>query len=191
MAPHFSIRAWRIPWGEEPGGLQSTLWCVQRVRHTRVTEHAHLGKWLLIRSQLGNSQSWHKQEFLLDSSLHYHTILIAKWMRRKLPGCLDPFVIPSTVAHQSLLVMEFFRQAYWSGVPFPTPEDFPTQGSDLGLLFLLYWQADSFPLAPPGKPTRSSRGKDLSLLRDVRTPFSHTFLSLVLSVSAHWLLVTQ
>ena len=31
MAPHSSILAWRIPWTEEPGGLQSTG--SQRVRH--------------------------------------------------------------------------------------------------------------------------------------------------------------
>ena len=30
MATHPSILAWRIPWTEEPGGLQSTGW--QRVR---------------------------------------------------------------------------------------------------------------------------------------------------------------
>ena len=31
MATHSSILAWRIPWTEEPGGLQS-MW-LQRVRH--------------------------------------------------------------------------------------------------------------------------------------------------------------
>ena len=31
MATHSSILAWRIPWTEEPGGLQSTGW--QRVGH--------------------------------------------------------------------------------------------------------------------------------------------------------------
>ena len=31
MAIHSSILAWRIPWTEEPGGLQSIAW--QRVRH--------------------------------------------------------------------------------------------------------------------------------------------------------------
>ena len=31
MATHFSILAWRIPWTEEPGGLQSIG--LQRVRH--------------------------------------------------------------------------------------------------------------------------------------------------------------
>ena len=31
MATHSSILAWRIPWSEEPGGLQSTE--SQRIRH--------------------------------------------------------------------------------------------------------------------------------------------------------------
>ena len=31
MATHSGILAWRIPWVEEPGGLQSTA--LQRVRH--------------------------------------------------------------------------------------------------------------------------------------------------------------
>ena len=31
MATHSSILAWRVPWTEEPGGLQS-MW-LQRVRH--------------------------------------------------------------------------------------------------------------------------------------------------------------
>ena len=35
MATHYSILAWRIPWAEEPGGLQSMGW--QRVGHSRVT----------------------------------------------------------------------------------------------------------------------------------------------------------
>ena len=36
MAIHCSILAWRIPWTEEPGGLQSMG--SQRVRHNRVTD---------------------------------------------------------------------------------------------------------------------------------------------------------
>ena len=35
MATHSSILAWRSPWTEEPGGLQSLG--LQRVRHDRVT----------------------------------------------------------------------------------------------------------------------------------------------------------
>ena len=30
-----------------------------------------------------------------------------------------------TVAHQAPLSMEFFRQEYWSGLPFPSPGDLP------------------------------------------------------------------
>ena len=37
MATHFSILAWRIPWTQEPGRLQSTG--SQRVRHDGMTEH--------------------------------------------------------------------------------------------------------------------------------------------------------
>ena len=38
MTTHSSIIAWRIPWTEESGGLQSMG--LQRVRHDSVTERA-------------------------------------------------------------------------------------------------------------------------------------------------------
>ena len=38
MATHSSIVVWKIPWTEEPGGLQSTG--TQRVGHDRVCAHA-------------------------------------------------------------------------------------------------------------------------------------------------------
>ena len=37
MATHFSILAWRIPWTEEPGGLQS----VESQSQTRLSALAH------------------------------------------------------------------------------------------------------------------------------------------------------
>ena len=36
--------------------------------------------------------------------------------------------IPWTVACQTPLSMGFFRQEYWSGLPFPSPEDLPNPG---------------------------------------------------------------
>ena len=39
MDTHSSILAWRIPWTEEPGGLQSMR--LQRVVHDWVTKHTH------------------------------------------------------------------------------------------------------------------------------------------------------
>ena len=35
---------------------------------------------------------------------------------------------PWTVAHQAPLSMGFSRQEYWSGLPFPSPEDLPDPG---------------------------------------------------------------
>ena len=39
MATHSNILAWKVPWTEEPGGLQSMG--SQRIGHDRATEHAH------------------------------------------------------------------------------------------------------------------------------------------------------
>ena len=38
------------------------------------------------------------------------------------------FVTPWTIAHQAHVCMEFFRQEYWSGLPFPTPRVLPKPG---------------------------------------------------------------
>ena len=35
---------------------------------------------------------------------------------------------PRTIAHQAPLSMGFFRQEYWSRLPFPTPGDLPNPG---------------------------------------------------------------
>ena len=59
------------------------------------------------------------------------------------------FATPRTVAHQAPLFMEFSRQEYWSGLPFPSPEDPPNPGIEQGSLAL---QADSLLSEPPGKP---------------------------------------
>ena len=48
-------------------------------------------------------------------------------------------------------VMEFSRQEYWSGLPFPSSGIFPIQGSNLHLQDLLHQQAYSLPNVPPGK----------------------------------------
>ena len=59
------------------------------------------------------------------------------------------FAIPWAVARQAPLSMGFFRQEYWSGLPFPSPGDLPRPGIEPGSPAL---QADSLPAAPPGKP---------------------------------------
>ena len=45
--------------------------------------------------------------------------------------------------------MEFSRQQYWSGLPFPSPGDLPNPGIEPGSPTL---QADALLSEPPGKP---------------------------------------
>ena len=40
------------------------------------------------------------------------------------------FATPRTVACQASLSMEFSRQEYWSGLPFPPPEELPNPGTE-------------------------------------------------------------
>ena len=47
-------------------------------------------------------------------------------------GCHQLFVTPWTVACQIPLSMEFSRQEYWSGLPFPSPGDLPDSGIEPG-----------------------------------------------------------
>ena len=61
------------------------------------------------------------------------------------------FATPWTVVHQAPQSMEFSRQEYWSGLPFPSPEDLPNPGIELGSPIL---QADALTYEPPGKTTR-------------------------------------
>ena len=63
------------------------------------------------------------------------------------------FVTSWTVACQAPLPMRFFRQEYWSGLPYPPPGDFPNPGIESRSPTL---QADSLPSEPPGKPTYSA-----------------------------------
>ena len=48
--------------------------------------------------------------------------------------------------------MEFSRQEYWSGLPFPSPGDLPDPGIKPGSSSL---QADALPSETPGKPLNS------------------------------------
>ena len=68
-----------------------------------------------------------------------------------------------TVAHQAPPSMGFSRQEYWSGLPFPSPEDLPSPGIEPGSLAL---QADALPSEAPGKPnTRRDGIKNKSMVK--------------------------
>ena len=67
----------------------------------------------------------------------------------------NSFATTWNLAHQAPLSLEFSRQEYWSGLPFPSPEDLP----DPGIKPTSPAQAGSFfTTEPPGKPRPSVLG---------------------------------
>ena len=65
----------------------------------------------------------------------------------KLLSHVQLFAIPWTAAYQVPPSMEFSRQEYWSGLPFPSPGDLPDPGIEPRSPSL---QADAL----PGKPAK-------------------------------------
>ena len=61
-------------------------------------------------------------------------------------SCVRLFATPGTVAYYTPPSVGFSRQEYWSGLPFPSPEDLPDPGIESRSPSL--W-ADSLPSEPP------------------------------------------
>ena len=73
-------------------------------------------------------------------------------------SCVQLFATPGTVALQASLSMEFSRQEYWSGLPFPTAGDLPDPGMESASLVspaLAGSVGDSLPLHHLGSPPLS------------------------------------
>ena len=62
------------------------------------------------------------------------------------------FGIPRIVANKTPLSMEFAKQEYWSGLPFPTPEDLPNPGIEPVSLEPPALAGGFFTIVPSGKP---------------------------------------
>ena len=74
MAPHSSTLAWKIPWMEEPGGLQSMGSLRTRLRDFTFTFHFHA----------------------LEKEMATHSNVLA-W---RIPGTEEPGGLPSMVSHR-------------------------------------------------------------------------------------------
>ena len=81
--------------------------------------------------------------------------------------------------------MEFSRQEYWSGLPFPSPGDLSDLGMEPGSPAL---QADSLPSEPAGKPTLHSLGTPFVFYL---LPFNLHHIFLLLGTSPSPPLVTK
>ena len=76
------------------------------------------------------------------------------------------FATPWTVARQAPLSLVFSRQEYWSGLPFPSPEDLPNPGIKPGSPAL---QADALSSEPPGKPVILLGSKTEQIMQFIAT----------------------
>ena len=105
---------------------------------------------------------WMEQMF--NSSLGPAKTFPAKTVKVKSLSHVRLFATPWTVAHQAPTSMEFSRQEYWNGLPFPSPGDLPDPGIKTGSPGL---QADVLPFEPPGNSSKSGPliHPTLSLLR--------------------------
>ena len=163
MATYSSILAWRIPWTEEPGGLQSVG--SPRVGHdwahtATTTTRICLGFFLRMMGFQGQMlgwgaewlQGWWQNQILkrplvaelqrtrVEVGIEYLFIHEVKW---KSLSCVQLFATPWTT--QST---KFSRPEYWSGQPFPSPEDLPNPG------IKPRW-VDSLPVELWGKPRKT------------------------------------
>ena len=86
---------------------------------------------------------------LLSLQIFSQVLSLFFWSEVKLLSRVWLFVTLWTVAHQAPQSMEFSRQEYWSGSPFPSPGDLPIPGIEPGSPAL---QADALPSEPSGKP---------------------------------------
>ena len=84
-------------------------------------------------SQEAGQVVWHSHLFhthtnglFLNILFHYSLLLLFSHLVMS-----DFFLTPRTLSHQAPLSMGFSRQEYWSGWPFPSPEDRPDPGIEL------------------------------------------------------------
>ena len=91
----------------------------------------------LVQSLLAGSKGRFRTGWLSDTRPSFCPSLLWslkwkwKWSRSVVSDSLRP---PWTVPYQALPSMGFSRQEYWSGLPFPSPEDLPNPGMNPGLL---------------------------------------------------------
>ena len=85
-----------------------------------------------------------------NNALARHKLTVSE-VRSELLSHVQLFSIPWTAAYQAPPSVEFFRQEYWSGLPFPSPGDLPDLGFEARSPAL---QTDALSSEPPGKPSK-------------------------------------
>ena len=135
MAPHSSILAWKIPWTEEPGRLQSMSRTFTFHFHALEKEMATHSSILAWRIQ-GTEEPSGLPSLGSHRVRHDWSNLAAAELVMCVLSCISHVQLYATLQTvvQALLSMGFFRQKYWSGLPGSPPEDLPNSGIEPGSL---------------------------------------------------------
>ena len=148
MAPHSGTLAWKIPWMEEPGRLQSMG--SRRVRLDWATSLSRIGEGngnplqcACLENPRGSGAWWAAVYEVAQSRTRLKRLsscrLAWHWSLPPCPGdvvgiwpvvCVCHSVVsnsvtPWAVAWQAPLSIEFSRQEYWRRLPFPSPGVLP------------------------------------------------------------------
>ena len=84
---------------------------------------------------------FYRNLYFFKSKMHFIHLYLLIWLflswkwkvKVKSLSCVRLYVTPWTAAFQAPPLMGFSRQEYWSGLPFPSPEDIPDPGIHPGL----------------------------------------------------------
>ena len=82
--------------------------------------------------------------WILEHFLVCHFNIAAKVnvsVAQSCPTLSDPMDYRWTIAYQAPVSMGFSQEEYWSGLPFPTPEDSPEPGIE-PTLRMFHWKAE-------------------------------------------------
>ena len=137
-ATHSSVLAWRIPWTEEPGGLQSTG--LQESDTTERLNHHHHNYHCQTLGGLNHPQEDYCVKIHFGEQMNHTWEIWFFFLISCMFSCVQLFVTLWAVAVQAPLSMEFSRQEFWNGLPFPLSGIFLIQGSNPRLL---HWLVDS------------------------------------------------
>ena len=126
MATHSSVLAWRVPGTGEPGGLPSMG--SQRVGHdssdlaTAAAAATNDCNWTCPSQSLFTLTPYrlHSAPSML-SPLHSPVCVCVLLVDQSCPTLCNPMDCSSLPPAQASLSMEFSRQGYWNGLPFPSP----------------------------------------------------------------------
>ena len=133
MVPHSSTLAWKIPWMEEPGRLQS-MGSLESDTTERLHFHFSLScigegngnplQCSFLENPRGGGACWAAVYGVAESWTRLKRLSSLAWVLSHF-SCVQLFATLWTVAHQAPLSMGFSRQEYWNRLSFPSPGDLP------------------------------------------------------------------